>query len=126
MLITRSPMTRLSLRQAFLLVAISWIVLPLLAGLPFAFSDLNLTFADAYFETVSGLTTTGSTVIVGLDNAPPGVLLWRSLLHWLGGVGIIGMAVAVLPMLRGGGLQLFRMESSDRSDKLLQIGRAHV
>src|SRR3546814_8143599 len=97
MLITRSPMTRLSLRQAFLLVAISWIVLPLLAGLPFAFSDLNLTFADAYFETVSGLTTTGSTVIVGLDNAPPGVLLWRSLLHWLGGVGIIGMAVAVLP-----------------------------
>src|SRR3546814_5732538 len=68
---------------------------------------------------MSGVTTTGATVIVGLDNAPPGVLLWRALLQWLGGIGIIAMAIAVLPMLRVGGMQLFRMESSDRSEKVM-------
>src|SRR3546814_8175940 len=68
---------------------------------------------------MSGVTTTGATVNVGLDNAPPGVLLWRALLQWLGGIGIIAMAIAVLPMLRVGGMQLFRMESSDRSEKVM-------
>ena len=89
------------------------------AALPFAFSQLDLSFTDAFFEAMSGITTTGSTVIVNLDTAPPGLLLWRALLQWLGGIGIIVMALAVLPMLRVGGMQLFRMESSDQSEKAL-------
>ncbi len=109
----------LSLRQAFVLTTLAWIVLPTFAALPFAFSDLELTYTNAFFEAMSGITTTGSTVIVGLDYAPPGILLWRALLQWLGGIGIIVMAVAVLPMLQVGGMQLFRMESSDRSEKAL-------
>ncbi len=71
------------------------------------------------FESVSGITTTGATVIVGLDVAPPGILLWRAILHWLGGIGFIVMAVAILPMLRVGGMQLVRTESSDLSEKIL-------
>ncbi len=110
---------RLSVRQAFLLTALAWIVLTGFGGLPLMWSDPKLTFAQAYFETMSGLTTTGSTVIVGLDKMPPGVLLWRSLLTWYGGAGIIVMAIAILPMLQIGGMQLFRMESSDKSDKIL-------
>lgn len=109
----------LQLKEAFLLTALVWLVLPAFAALPFVFSELSLSYSDAYFEAMSGLTTTGSTVITGLDDAPPGILLWRAILQWLGGVGIIVMAVAVLPMLRVGGMQLFRMESSDTSEKIL-------
>lgn len=109
----------LHIKQAFLLTTVVWVVLPAFAALPFAFSELGLSFTDSYFEAISGLTTTGSTVITGLDDAPPGILIWRSLLQWLGGVGIIVMAVAVLPMLRIGGMQLFQMESSDTSEKIL-------
>jgi trk system potassium uptake protein TrkH len=76
-------------------------------------------YADSFFESVSGLTTTGSTVISLLDTRPAGILLWRAILHWLGGIGIIAMAIAVLPMLRVGGMQLFRLESSDRSEKVM-------
>ncbi|MEE2746477.1 MAG: TrkH family potassium uptake protein, partial [Pseudomonadota bacterium] len=89
------------------------------AALPFRFSQLELSFTDSFFEAMSGITTTGATVIVSLDDAPPGLLLWRSLLQWLGGIGIIVMALAVLPLLRVGGMQLFHMESSDQSDKAL-------
>ena len=106
-----------SVRQAFMMTTLSWLALTFFAALPFVFCDLNLSFTDAFFEAMSGITTTGSTVIVGLDNAPPGILLWRALLQWLGGIGIIVMAIAVLPMLRVGGMQLFRMESSDPSEK---------
>jgi trk system potassium uptake protein TrkH len=106
-------------RQAFLLTTAVWIVVGFFAALPLAFSELNLTFADAVFESVSGITTTGSTVIVGLDVAPPGILLWRAILHWLGGIGFIVMGVAILPMLRVGGMQLVRTESSDLSEKIL-------
>ena len=108
-----------SVRQAFVITSFSWIALTLFASLPFAFSELNLSFTDSFFEAMSGLTTTGSTVIVGLDRAPPGILLWRSLLQWLGGIGIIVMAIAVLPMLQVGGMQLFRMESSEPFEKAL-------
>ena len=110
---------RLTVRQAFVLTTVSWVVVAAFAALPFAFSDLNLSYADAYFEAMSGLTTTGSTVIVGLDDAPPGILLWRALLQWLGGIGIIVTAIAILPMLRVGGMQLFHTESSDSSEKVL-------
>lgn len=110
---------RLSIREAFLMTALSWVVLPLFATLPFVYSDLRLSFTDAYFEAMSGFTTTGSTVIVGLDKAPPGILMWRALTQWFGGIGIIVMGIAVLPMLKVGGMQLFRMESSDKSEKAL-------
>lgn len=109
----------LSLKQAFLLTTLSWLVLPAVGAIPLYLSEYNLSYTDAYFEAMSGLTTTGSTVISGLDTAPPGLLLWRALLQWLGGVGIIVMAVAILPMLKVGGMQLFRMESSDTSEKIL-------
>ena len=109
----------LELKQAFILTTLSWIIITSFAALPFAFSDLNLSYTDAFFEAMSGITTTGSTVITQLDLAPPGILLWRSLLQWLGGVGIIVMAVAIMPLLQVGGMQLFRMESSDHSEKFL-------
>ncbi len=111
--------TNLSVRQAFVMTTVTWVALTFFAALPFAFSDLQLSFTDAVFEAMSGLTTTGSTVIVGLDNAPPGILMWRALLQWVGGIGIIVMAVAILPLLKVGGMQLFRMESSDQSEKAL-------
>ncbi|MDD9877564.1 MAG: TrkH family potassium uptake protein [Magnetovibrio sp.] len=110
---------RMTTRQAFIMTTLSWIALTLFAALPLKFSELGLSFTDAFFEAMSGLTTTGSTVITGLDHAPPGVLIWRAILQWLGGIGIIVMAIAVLPMLRVGGMQLFRMESSDQSEKAL-------
>jgi trk system potassium uptake protein TrkH len=109
----------LTLKSAFILTTASWVVVPGFAALPFVFSDLSLSYTDAYFEAMSGLTTTGSTVITGLEQAPPGILIWRSLLQWLGGIGIIVMAVAILPMLQIGGMQLFRMESSETSEKAL-------
>ncbi|MGE5515337.1 MAG: TrkH family potassium uptake protein [Bacteroidota bacterium] len=108
----------LTTRQAFLLTATAWHLLSAFAALPFIFSALDLSVADGFFEAASGFTTTGSTVIVGLDNAPHGILLWRALLNWLGGVGIIVLAVAIMPILRIGGMQLFKMESSDKSDKV--------
>lgn len=120
MLTTRTGThTNLSLRQAFLLTSMSWVAVAAVGALPFAFSELDLSVSDAFFESMSGITTTGSTVIVGLDFAPPGILLWRALLQWLGGVGIIVMALAILPMLSVGGMQLFRTEAFDTPDKVL-------
>ena len=118
-LVSRTSKTAISVRQAFVLTTFSWIIIPAFAALPFVFSDLGLSYADAYFEAMSGLTTTGSTVISDLDRAPPGILLWRALLQWLGGIGIIVTAIAILPVLQVGGMQLFRTESSDQSDKVL-------
>jgi len=109
----------IGIREAFVLTLGSWLGVTLFASLPFVFAELNLSFADAFFEAMSGITTTGATVITGLDDAPPGILLWRALLQWLGGIGIIVTAVAMLPMLRVGGMQLFRMESSDTTEKVL-------
>lgn len=121
---------RLDLRQAFLFTALVWVLVSIFGAFPFMFSRLALSPADALFESVSGLTTTGSTVISGLDDAPPGILLWRSMLQWLGGIGIIMMAIVLLPMLRVGGMQLFRMESSETEEKAVpqvsQLGLAVV
>ncbi len=119
LLSTRSAEKQLSIRHAFVLTTASWLILVVFAALPFAFAGLGLTFTDAFFEAMSGLTTTGSTVMSSLDQAPVGILLWRSILQWLGGIGIIVMSIAILPMLRIGGNQLFRMESSDRSQKVM-------
>ncbi|MEQ9813060.1 MAG: TrkH family potassium uptake protein [Azospirillaceae bacterium] len=114
-----STSLRLDLRQAFLLTASAWFAMAVFASLPFHWDVHRLSFVDAFFEAMSGLTTTGSTVITGLDTAPPGLLLWRSMLEWIGGIGIIVMAIAILPLLKVGGMQLFRTESSDRSEKVV-------
>ena len=105
----------LGVRQMFVLTVLSWVAIAAFGAIPLLLADLGLGYADAFFEAMSGITTTGSTVLTGLDAAPPGILLWRALLQWLGGIGIIVMAVAVLPLLQVGGMQLFRMESSENS-----------
>lgn len=118
-LTNRGQLPPLSVKQAFILTSLSWLALTGFAALPFAFGELDLSYTDAFFEAMSGLTTTGATVITNLDGAPPGILLWRALLQWFGGIGIIVMAISVLPMLNVGGMQLFRLESSDTSEKIL-------
>ena len=107
----------LNLRQAFLLTVACWLGVTAFAALPFL--GLGLDYTDAFFEAISGITTTGSTVIAGLDTLPPGILLWRSLLQWVGGLGIVVMAIVILPFLRVGGMQLFQTESSERSEKVV-------
>lgn len=107
----------LNTRQTFVLTTLSWVSLPVFGALPFLW--LGIGYTDAVFEAVSGFTTTGSTVLSGLDGLPPGLLLWRSLMQWMGGVGIIVMAIVLLPFLRIGGMQLFQTENSDRSEKIV-------
>ncbi|UEM20006.1 TrkH family potassium uptake protein [Skermanella mucosa] len=119
LLTNRMPEFTLSIRQAFLLTTLSWMVTAAFAAVPLMLAELGLSYTDAFFEAMSGITTTGATVIVGLDSAPPGILLWRALLQWMGGIGIIVLALSVLPMLQVGGMQLFRTESSEKSDKVL-------
>ncbi len=109
----------LKVREAFLMTALCWVITPLFAALPLYWSDLNLSYLDSWFEAVSSITTTGSTIIATLSKASKGVLLWRSILQWLGGTGIILMALIILPTLRIGGMQLFRSEFSDKSEKIL-------
>ena len=110
---------RISVRQGFLLTATSWFALVIFAAIPLSIGGLNLSYVDAFFEAMSGLTTTGSTVVIGLDDAPPGALLWRSMLQWFGGVGIVIMAFAVLPALKVGGMQIFKSEAWDMSEKFI-------
>ena len=110
-------------RDMYLLTTASWLVVCIFAALPMVLIQ-HISYTDAFFETMSGITTTGSTVLVGLDNASPGLLIWRSMLHWLGGIGFIGMAVAILPLLRVGGMRLFQTESSDWGDKVMP--RSHM
>src|SRR5690606_21788261 len=107
------PAIELNLRQAFVLTTLSWVMIAAASALPFYFSPYRFNLAESYFEAMSGLTTTGATMMVGLDRAPAGLLLWRALLQWMGGIGIIGFGIAILPFLRIGGMQLFHSESSD-------------
>ena len=90
---------KLNLPQAFLLTALSWLSIAVFGSLPFVFSNLNLNITDAFFESMSGITTTGSTVIVNLEIAPKSILLWRAILQWLGGIGIIVMAITLMPIM---------------------------
>ena len=116
----RGASGELSIKQAFVLTTFSWIFITAFSALPFVWSsEVKVSYTDAFFEAMSGVTTTGATVLTGLDDMPPGIKLWRALLQWMGGIGIIVMAIAVFPMLRIGGMQLFRMESSDTSEKIL-------
>ncbi|WP_416368742.1 TrkH family potassium uptake protein [Tritonibacter mobilis] len=109
----------LSIRQTFLLTTLVWVVLPIFGALPLMLGATELSFTDAFFEAMSGLTTTGSTVISGLDDLPRGLLLWRGILQWLGGIGIIVVAMVFLPELRVGGMQIFKSEAFDTMGKIL-------
>lgn len=106
-------------RFMFVLTVSSWLIVALLSALPFYLSNHGISMTDAFFESTSGITTTGATVFSGLDQMDPDLLLWRSILQWMGGIGIIGMFVAVLPFLRVGGMRLFSTESSEWTDKAL-------
>lgn len=117
--LTRRNASDLKPRFMFVLTVSSWFIISLLSCLPFYLSDLDLTLAEAVFESTSGITTTGATVLSGLDGMDQDLLLWRSILQWIGGIGIIGMFVAVLPFLRVGGMRLFATESSEWTDKAL-------
>ena len=110
-------------RDMYMLTTSSWVLVCSFAALPMVFIQ-HIGYTDAFFETMSGITTTGSTVLTGLDAASPGLLIWRSMLHWLGGIGFIGMAVAILPLLRVGGMRLFQTESSDWGEKVMP--RSHM
>ncbi len=110
-LTTRHQRRELQPRDGFLLVFLVWTILPAFATLPLMFYIENLSFTDAYFETVSGITTTGSTVLSNLDQLPPSINFWRSELVWLGGMGLIVLAVAILPLLGVGGMQLYKAET---------------
>ncbi|MBE1297051.1 MAG: potassium transporter TrkH [Rhodobacteraceae bacterium] len=114
----------LSIRQTFLLTTLVWAALPLLGAIPLMLGATELSFTDAFFEAMSGLTTTGSTVISGLDDLPRGILLWRGILQWLGGIGIIVVAMVFLPELRVGGMQIFRSEAFDTMGKILPRAQA--
>ena len=109
----------LSIQQTFLLTTTVWLALPLFGALPFVLGATEARLVDAFFEAMSGLTTTGSTVLTGLDTLPKGLLLWRGLLQWLGGIGIIVVAMVFLPELRVGGMQIFRTEAFDTFGKIL-------
>ena len=109
---------KLNLQQAFLLTSLSWITIAIFGSLPFVFSSLNLSFTDAFFESMSGITTTGSTIITNLDGAPKAILLWRALLQWLGGIGIIVMAITLMPIMNVGGMQLFKISASHNAEKI--------
>ena len=109
---------KINLQQAFLLTALSWLSIAIFGSLPFIFSSMNLSITDGFFESMSGITTTGSTIISDLENTPKGILFWRAILQWLGGIGIIVMATTVLPLLKVGGMQLFKTDSSG-SEKIL-------
>jgi trk system potassium uptake protein TrkH len=110
---------KLNLQQAFLLTALSWVSIAVFGSLPFVFSSEGFSFTNAFFESMSGITTTGSTIIPNLENMPKGILLWRALLQWLGGIGIIVMAITLMPIMNVGGMQLFKISNNDSSEKIL-------
>ena len=110
---------KINLKQAFLLTTLSWLTIAIFGSLPFYFSDLNISFTDSFFESMSGLTTTGSTIISNLELAPKSVLLWRALLQWLGGIGIIVMAITLMPIMNIGGMLLFKVLNTDSSEEIL-------
>ena len=110
---------KLTLQQAFLLTALSWLSIAIFGSLPFVFSDLDFTFTNAFFESMSGITTTGSTIISNLNEMPKSILLWRAILQWLGGIGIIIMAITLMPIMNVGGMQLFKISNNDSSEKIL-------
>ena len=110
---------KLNLQQAFLLTALSWLSIAVFGSIPFLLSSMNLSITDSFFESMSGITTTGSTIISNLETAPRSILFWRAILQWLGGIGIIVMAITLMPIMNVGGMQLFRISNNDSTEKIL-------
>ena len=110
---------KLNLKQTFLFSSLAWVMVALFGSLPFLLSDQNFSLSEAFFESMSGITTTGATIISDLDNSPKSILLWRAIMQWLGGIGIVVMAITILPFLKVGGMQLFKMEGPDSTEKIL-------
>ena len=110
---------KLNLQQAFLLTSLSWLSIAIFGSLPFIFSSIEFSFTNAFFESMSGITTTGSTIISNLESMPRGILFWRAILQWLGGIGIIVMAITLMPIMNVGGMQLFKITNNDSSEKIL-------
>ena len=110
---------KLNLQQAFLLTSLSWLSVAIFGSLPFIFSSIEFSITNAFFESMSGITTTGSTIISNLENMPRGILFWRAILQWLGGIGIIVMAITLMPIMNVGGMQLFKISNNDSSEKIL-------
>ncbi len=110
---------RLNLRQTFLFSTLAWFSVACFGSLPFLLSNEDFSLSDAFFESMSGITTTGATIIPNLDNSPKSILLWRAIMQWLGGIGIVVMAITILPLLKVGGMQLFKMEGPDTTEKIL-------
>ncbi len=115
----RNVELKISIKEAFLITVLSWILLGILCAVPFIYTETNLSVIDAFFESMSGITTTGATILNNLDELSKGILLWRALLQWLGGIGIVIIALVILPFLRIGGMQLFHLEGDDPYDKFL-------
>ena len=118
-LAARADEPEIDVRQSFVLAALGWAVAAAFAALPLGFSDLGLDPTSAFFEAMAGVTSTAATAITGLDGAPPGILLWRALLQWFGGFGMIAIAITVLPVLQVGGMQIFRLESAGGAQRVL-------
>ncbi len=110
---------RLNLRQTFLFSTLAWVMVATFGSLPFILSTQDFSFSEAFFESMSGITTTGATIISDLDSSPKSILLWRAIMQWLGGIGIVVMAITILPLLKVGGMQLFKMEGPDNTEKIL-------
>ena len=110
---------KLNLRQTFLFSSLAWFMVAVFGSLPFLLSAEDFTFSEAFFESMSGITTTGATIISDLDGSPKSILLWRAIMQWLGGIGIVVMAITILPLLKVGGMQLFKMEGPDSAEKIL-------
>ena len=110
---------KLNLRQTFLFSSLAWFMVAIFGSLPFLLSTQEFSFSEAFFESMSGITTTGATIISDLDSTPKSILLWRAIMQWLGGIGIVVMAITILPLLQVGGMQLFKMEGPDSTEKIL-------
>ena len=115
----RNVELKISIKEAFIITVLSWILLSILCAIPFIYTQLKLSAIDAIFESMSGITTTGATILNNIDDLPKGILIWRALLQWLGGIGIVLIALVILPFLRIGGMQLFHLEGDDPYDKFL-------
>ena len=118
-IINKNIELKISIKEAFIITVLSWILLAILCAVPFVYTQSGLDIVDAFFESMSGITTTGATILQNLDELPKGILIWRSLLQWLGGIGIVVIALFILPFLRIGGMQLFHLEGDDPYEKFL-------
>ncbi len=119
MFVTRGHKREVKKKEGYIIVAFGWLIMSLSGALPYLFSESIPNFTNAFFETISGYTTTGATVLNDIESLPKGILFWRSTTHWIGGMGIIVLAIAILPLLGIGGMQLFAAEAPGPSaDKL--------